>query len=168
MEKIDYQLTYKRIKRIRMHVDANGQVLVSAPFGVKKTFLDAWVHSKRDWIEKQRHTQRTPLPLPSFEAAYALFSEISDRIFSLFADVLPQKPIIKVKDLKSAWGICHYTKGYITFNRALAAKPREAVEYVVLHEYVHFLEPNHQAGFHQTMARLMPDYSERKRLLKEK
>ena len=45
-------------------------------------------------------------------------------------------------------------------------KPRAALEYVVLHEYVHFLHPNHQAGFHAEMARLMPDYLARRALLK--
>ena len=45
-------------------------------------------------------------------------------------------------------------------------KPLPAQEYVVLHEYVHFLHPNHGPAFHAEMARLMPDDKARRRLLR--
>ena len=90
----------------------------------------------------------------------------SDRIYPLFARLLPEKPELRVRWMKSRWGVCCPAKNRITLNKQLMGKPRAAMEYVVLHEYVHFLHPDHQAGFHAEMAKWMPDYRERRKLLK--
>ncbi len=100
------------------------------------------------------------------EECQRVFGEVSDRIYPLFAAYLPAQPALRVRWMKSRWGVCHVAKNYITLNKQLMGKPRAALEYVVLHEYVHFLHPNHQAGFHAEMARLMPDYLARRALLK--
>ena len=167
---IKYTFEKKRVKNINLRVKRGGQICVSAPYYVSAAEADRFVLSKSDWIEKAR--QRVEIVQPQVESDFsdeeclALFTEISDRIYPLFKSILPEKPLIKVKQLKSAWGICHYRQGYITINKALASKPLAAVEYVIMHEYAHFLEHNHQQGFHSLMARLMPDYKERKKLLK--
>ena len=69
--------------------------------------------------------------------------------------------------MKSRWGSCNPGKRVITLNKRLLSYPPEALEYVVLHEYVHFLHPNHQKGFYELLGRLMPDYAQRRALLKE-
>ncbi len=97
----------------------------------------------------------------------ALFGPISDAIFPLFASLLGgQKPVLKVRDMKSRWGSCNPKTRTITLNMRLAEKPPALQEYVILHEYVHFLHPDHQRGFHAEMARLMPDYKARRKLLR--
>lgn len=47
-------------------------------------------------------------------------------------------PVLKVRQMKTRWGVCVPAKRQITFSLRLAEKPRAAVEYVVLHEYAHF------------------------------
>ena len=49
---------------------------------------------------------------------------------------------------------------------ALAALPEELMDYVTLHELVHFLHPNHGPGFYAVMDRLMPDWKEKRARLK--
>jgi predicted metal-dependent hydrolase len=41
------------------------------------------------------------------------------------------------------------------------------VEYVVVHELIHLVEPDHGPGFWRRLERLIPDFAERKRWLAE-
>jgi len=75
-------------------------------------------------------------------------------------------PVIKVKDMRSRWGSCIPSKGILTFNVHLTEYPLAAAEYVVAHEFTHFLQANHSARFYAELAKFMPDYRERERLLK--
>ena len=75
-------------------------------------------------------------------------------------------PVIKVKDMRSRWGSCIPSKGILTFNVHLMEYPLAAAEYVVAHEFTHFLQANHSARFYAELAKFMPDYREREKLLK--
>ncbi len=75
-------------------------------------------------------------------------------------------PVIKVKDMRSRWGSCIPSKGILTFNVHLMEYPFAAAEYVVAHEFTHFLQANHSARFYAELAKFMPDYREREKLLK--
>lgn len=75
-------------------------------------------------------------------------------------------PTIKVKDMRSRWGSCISSKKILTFNVHLMEYPLPAAEYVVAHEFTHFLQANHSARFYAELARYMPDYKQREKLLK--
>ncbi len=61
-----------------------------------------------------------------------------------------------VQRMKTRWGSCNpVTKG-IRLNTELAKKPRECLEYVVVHEMVHFLERHHNERFMELMDRFLP------------
>ena len=165
---IIYTLTQKKVKNINLRVKPSGEVCVSSNKQIPLVRIDEFVLSKSEWIinAKARAQKAMPIINATDEECLAIFNKISDMVYPLFANYLKEKPEIKVKTLKSCWGVCHFKKGYITLNKALIAKPIEAIEYVVLHEYVHFIEHNHQKGFHKIMASLMPNYKERKKVLK--
>ena len=61
-----------------------------------------------------------------------------------------------VQQMKTRWGSCNSTAGNIRFNSELAKKPPEYLEYVVVHEMVHLLEPTHNQRFTTLMDRFMP------------
>ncbi len=166
-----YSLTRKRVRNLNLRVRANGQVAVSAPPRMPKAEIEAFLRQKAPWIAKNsRELLARPAPAPcpyTKEECLARFTQLSNAVFPLFAAALGgQKPTLRVREMKTRWGVCHAQRRVITLNTRLAEKPLAAQEYVILHEYVHFLHPNHQAGFHAEMARLMPDYKERRKLLK--
>ena len=171
---IVYCLTRKKVKNLNLRISPQGAVSVSAPRWVPLAEIDRFVSSRREWIEAarervDRRAQQEALEREedySDEECLQLFGRISDRIWPQFVGQIPRQPLLRVRWMKSRWGVCHPGKGYITLNKRLMGQPLAAVEYVVLHEYVHFLEPNHQAGFHREMARRMPDYRERRKLLR--
>lgn len=67
--------------------------------------------------------------------------------------------------MKSQWGNCRPKNGVLTFNVFLAFVPVKCMEYVVVHEFVHFLYPNHSKEFYKCVEKYLPDWRERKREL---
>lgn len=71
-------------------------------------------------------------------------------------------PSIKYRDMTSRWGSCIPSKNQITLNTRMIHFSKEFLEYVVLHELVHFIQPNHSASFYKVIEYHMPDYKIRK------
>lgn len=92
----------------------------------------------------------------------AVFPEILRECYSLFQDLGVPYPTLRIRSMKSRWGSCLPGKGVITLSKQLLAAPRECIRYVVVHEYCHFLHPNHGKGFYALLADRMPDWKERK------
>lgn len=63
-----------------------------------------------------------------------------------------------VQRMKTRWGSCNYRAGNIRLNTDLAKKPRECLEYVVVHEMIHLLEPTHNARFFALLDQFMPKW----------
>ena len=63
-----------------------------------------------------------------------------------------------VQRMKTKWGSCNPGAGSIRLNTDLAKKPRECLEYIVVHEMVHLLEPTHNARFVALMDQFMPKW----------
>lgn len=76
-------------------------------------------------------------------------------------------PEIKYRNMISRWGSCQPKRGVLTFNLSLVEEPVACIEYVVIHEFVHFLQPNHSKKFYQQLSAFMPDWSERKHMLEK-
>ena len=62
-----------------------------------------------------------------------------------------------VQQLKTAWGSCNPRSRTIRLNTELAKKPKECLEYIIVHEMLHLLEPTHNARFIALMERYMPN-----------
>jgi predicted metal-dependent hydrolase len=63
-----------------------------------------------------------------------------------------------VQRMKTKWGSCNHNSGSIRLNTELAKKPPECLEYIVIHEMVHLLEPTHNNRFTTLMDQFMPKW----------
>jgi len=63
-----------------------------------------------------------------------------------------------VQQMKTRWGSCNPGNCSIRLNTDLAKKPRQCLEYIVVHEMAHLLEPTHNARFVALMDQFMPDW----------
>jgi predicted metal-dependent hydrolase len=70
-----------------------------------------------------------------------------------------------VQRMKTKWGSCTPAAASIRLNTDLARKPRECLEYIVVHEMVHLLEPNHNSRFIAAMDRFLPNWRHYRELL---
>jgi len=63
-----------------------------------------------------------------------------------------------VQRMKTKWGSCSPDSRSIRLNTELAKKPPECLEYIVVHEMIHLLEPTHNARFISLMDQFMPKW----------
>jgi predicted metal-dependent hydrolase len=71
----------------------------------------------------------------------------------------------RIRKMKSRWGSCNTRSGAITLNLALVHYPKSCLEYVLVHELTHLLEPSHNRRFHSLVEGFMPDWKTRKKQL---
>ena len=98
---------------------------------------------------------------------------------SLLHEVMPplirkweRKLRVKVKGyflqrMKTKWGSCNHRAGYIRLNTELVKKPKDLLEYVIVHEMAHLIEPAHSARFIAILDRHYPSWSEARAELNE-
>ena len=113
-------------------------------FSLKKKVLDKWLYNQ---VEET-------------------ITNFCKTIYPLFKNYCGDFPTIKFRKMTSRWGSCNFVRKILTFNYALINAPIECVEYVVYHEFTHFIEPNHSKKFYLALSNFLPDYKERKRELK--
>ena len=168
---ITYTLSKKRIKNLNLRINADGGVTLSIPLRCTLETADEFVRQKSRWIltHQKKRTERAEielLPELKRDACYVLLKESVDRVYPLVAAYGVGSPVLKIRNMRSQWGNCHWMQGYITLNTALHRCPESLRDYVALHELVHFLHHDHGSGFYAVMDTLMPDWKERRRDLK--
>ena len=218
---LSYELTRKRVKNVNMRIGTDGIIAVSANGRVPLEFIDDFVISKRELIEKTRlryssSSHRTPndelelhdgsvislfgkkltvkvvcgKPEKVLQTGDELtvtvtdcndarrinrllrgylrqlqidtFRQLCHKIYPDFAKLGIAYPKIKIKTMRSRWGSCLPSKGIIALNSRLIEYPPESIEYVILHEFCHFLHPDHSKAFYDLVASYMPDWKARK------
>ena len=70
-----------------------------------------------------------------------------------------------VRQMKTRWGSCNSIARTIRLNTELAKKPRECLEYVIVHELAHLLEATHGKPFIALLDRHLPRWRDTRRLL---
>ncbi len=65
---------------------------------------------------------------------------------------------ILVQHMKTKWGSCNPVTGNIRLNTDLTRKPSECLEYILVHELLHLIEPTHNARFQSLMDRFVPQW----------
>jgi predicted metal-dependent hydrolase len=69
--------------------------------------------------------------------------------------------------MKTKWGSCNHQAGHIRLNTELVKKPKDLIEYVVVHEMVHLLEPTHNERFVAILTEHYPTWREARAELNE-
>lgn len=103
-----------------------------------------------DFLDKQRKS---------------IFEDVLRTCYPIFQKYGISYPKLRIREMDTRWGSCLVKKGVITLNKRLIEVPRNCIEYVVAHEYCHFIHPDHSKRFYAFLTMIMPDWRERKSLL---
>ena len=171
-KKIYYELEYKTVKNINLRIKSDGSVYVSANRRVSQKYIEAFLESKREFIlrgiSRFEHEKNIPLKQHFSE------EELREKIYELCKKNYPrfekrgvEFPEIRFRRMVSQWGNCRSSKGILTFNLNLIYAEETCVEYVVLHEFTHFLVPNHSADFYKELEGFCPHWRECRKRLRE-
>lgn len=163
--KIQYNLQYKRVKNINLRIKPDGTVHVSANRRVSQNVIDEFLISKSDFILKamKKYANMSDNPKKQYftdDEIRKIILELGKKAYPYFGKQGVKYPQIKFRKMISRWGSCHFTKGILTFNTNLMYAPIECIEYVILHEFTHFLQPNHSKKFYDELSKICPHWKE--------
>lgn len=163
-------------KTIAIEVTKDFRVIVRAPLKVSIKEINRFVGEKSDWIEKslkkmQEMANEAPKGKALSEQDIKLLVTRAKRILPPKVDKYAKiigvdYNHITIRLQKSRWGSCS-GKGNLNFNCLLMRAPEEIIDYVVVHELCHRKEMNHSDRFWAHVERVIPDYKERRKWLKE-
>lgn len=92
--------------------------------------------------------------------------QLREKLPTLLGKWQPQMGVearrIFVLRMKTLWGSCNPTSGNIRLNSELAKKPSECLEYILVHELAHLIEPTHNARFLALLDRFVPHWRQTK------
>lgn len=134
----------------------------------KEKILSDGVYLLLEVKDPQNFTQKERLVKKYLDRqCKTVFGEIVDEMYPVFQKYGVAPPILRIRNMDTRWGSCLPSKGVITLNKRLLEAPRNCIEYVVMHEFCHFIHPNHSKHFYDFLSMLMPDWKERKKVLDE-
>ncbi len=165
--KYNIEVTRKNIKNMYLRVKStDGTVQISAPYDVSRAEIERFVNSRADWIEdavkrlreREKEKENAPVIVPFMERQMRL--ELKRQIQKLIEKWEPVMGVksagFTIKKMKTRWGSCNVQSHHLNFNLMLARVPAECVEYVVVHELTHLLEPSHNDRFWALMEYYLP------------
>lgn len=171
---MDYKRVECRGKTLSLHIDETLQVVVRAPRWVPKAEVDRFVLTHESWIQKaterqrRRNEQEALLTEKRITELKALAKAELPRRTAYFAKTMGVTPTsIKITSAKKRFGSCSGQNG-ICYSWRLMLYPSEAIDYVVVHELAHIRQKNHSPAFYREIEKILPDYKERAKLLKDK
>lgn len=113
------------------------RILLSVPAGANK-------ERRQELFEVWHREQLKNAVLPLLAKWQPLMGVTVSRVF--------------VQRMKTKWGSCNPTARHIRLNTELAKKPPECLEYIVVHELAHLIEPTHTQRFIALMDRFLPKW----------
>ena len=95
-----------------------------------------------------------------------VFKKYLDEAYYVFDEKIPY-PIIRVRSMKTRWGVCNRRDNSVTLNLELIKKDPMYLNYVIVHELSHFVHFDHSRAFWGVVEKYCPDYKTVRKKLKE-
>ena len=161
------------MKNLRLRVKSDGNVCVSAPYGVSKTVIEEFVRSRADWISEQQKklseiVPQTPAELSDGSVITLLLMFMAKQCRKICTEAVQfylersgykgSSVNLDFKYLKSRWGSYNRQKNLITFNLALCKLPEKYISYVAAHEVTHIFIHNHSDDFYKFGETIFKDF----------
>lgn len=169
-----YTIIRSSRKTLAIQIKEDGQLIVRAPYRVTQRQIDRFVMEHQEWIEKTQARIKTKqnsanrLTVTEKERSTGVEKAlrlIPERVSYYARRMNLTYGRITIREQKTRWGSCS-SAGNLNFNWKLVLLPPELLDYVVVHELAHRREMNHSSAFWAVVEQEMPDYRERRKLLK--
>lgn len=86
--------------------------------------------------------------------------------YELFTERIPY-PTLYIRNMKGKWGVCNRRLNKITLNLQLIHYDIDVIDYVIIHELSHFIQPNHSKKFYNVVSKYCSNYKISQKKLKE-
>jgi predicted metal-dependent hydrolase len=170
-------VTKKRMKNVYLRVKRDGTVTISAPHGMPDGDIQRFAMERMPWIKKHmtQYKLKSEGAAPKRELSERELNErkadLKHRVELLVAQWEPVMGVvvsgITIRKMKTRWGSCNVKTHHININLALWDKPEQCLQYVVIHEMAHLLEPSHNKVFWGYVSRYCPNWKQIRRYLND-
>ncbi len=164
---ISYSVRYnKRSRSLRIVIHPELGLIVSVPNAWHERFIVGFLTQKSAWIlkhlEKAKEINKGKLVIRYSREEYEknksnVLLLVTERVefFNSLYQFSYRK--ISIRNQTSLWGSCTRS-GNLQFNYKLIHLPKNALDYVVVHELCHLQEHNHGVRFWKLVEKVIPDY----------
>ena len=177
---MEIQVIRSNRKTVSIQVWQDQTVRVRVPRSMPEKEIQRIIKEKEPWIRtnlekmKKRQEQLQEAERNTVHLTGAELQTLADQAVK----IIPERaayfaPIvgvtygrITIRCQKTRWGSCS-SKGNLNFNCLLMLAPPEVLDYVVVHELCHRKEMNHSKAFWKEVEKVLPEYREAVRWLKE-
>ena len=172
MAEFDYEIIRSSRKTLSLQITPEGKILARCPYRMPAARIEAFIQEKQGWLRShlEKISARPRQPRLTREELQALTAEAREAIPRRLAFFAPRVGVsygrVTLRMQKTRWGSCSPT-GNLNFNILLLLAPPEVLDYVVVHELCHRLEMNHSPAFWAQVERVLPDYRQRRKWLKD-
>ena len=161
------QVIRKQNKNMYLRVkEPQGLVVATVPMQMNDEAIQQFVKNHVAWIReavskikmKEEQQEQLPVEAPFVEREnrYRLKRELTLLINKWEPVMQVQVNGFTIRKMKTRWGSCNVKSHHLNFNYALTKVPKECLEYVVVHELTHLLEPSHNERFWSLMEYYLP------------
>ena len=167
-----YELIRSSRRTLALEITRDGRVLVRAPMRLAQKRIDDFVAQHAEWIETHLAVQRQrrenhPEPTPAQrEELIRKAKTILPQKIAYYGGIMELCPTgLTITGAEKRFGSCS-AKNRICFSWRLMQYPEEAIDYVVVHELAHIRHKDHSKAFYACVEEVLPDWRERRKLLK--
>ena len=168
-----YELIRSRRKTLALEITRDCRVVVRAPLRASRSQIDIFVRAHADWIAKHLEAQRRRAqlapPAPSPEELAELKRQaraVLEPRVAYWSGVTGLVPTgMRITAARTRYGSCS-GKNSLCFSCFLMNCPDAAMDLVVVHELCHIQVKNHGPDFYALLEQVLPDWRERKKLLR--
>ena len=157
-----------RCRSLHLSIRSGGEIYYVVPLWVSKESIYSFLDEKMDWIIKKVDALKNMGEEINTDITKDEINALKEKIdfyIEKYEGLLGVKvEKYSLRQMKTLWGSCTYRKRTIRFNKNLAKKKDEFIEYIVLHEMAHILVPNHSKKFYEIIKKYIPDYKKIKKM----
>jgi predicted metal-dependent hydrolase len=176
LDDVTIDVTFKRVKHLRLTIyPPDGRVRLSAPTRARPDAVRAFALSKLPWIKRHQlrfraQAHEVPPEHPALDdrrCRAQLRSAVPPLVekWSALIGVTAQR--VYFRRMKTLWGSCNPKARTIRLNTELARRPVDCLEYVIVHELTHMLEPSHNRRFKSLMDQFLPHWTHYRKQLNQ-
>jgi len=163
----------KRAKRLRLAVYCDGSVIVTTPLGVELSIIEKFLTDKKQWVmgkinffkKVDSKVIRTFSEVDYLKHKDEALSLVCERVRFFNKTYSFSFNKIYIKNQKTRWGSCSKKKN-LNINYKIIFLPKKHQDYIIVHEMCHLKEFNHSHKFWSLLERILPDYLEIKKELR--